>query len=196
MKITNCIPFACNWAMKIRRKPAEVRLRFFDTFLRMAEDRQWVPGEDAPEYDDYCDMSVLMESYHNGKQGGRPPKRAETPLETPLETPTETPTETERKKEGIERRSSTERKRPTLKQFLSQAKLAAIQPSFAEEQWYVLEADGWRDKNGSPIASPIRYLKTAWLAEQKKICAARENAESGGLFGTGIRVAAKRKAVR
>lgn len=87
--------------------------------------------------------------------------------------------------------------RPTLKQLISRLKLAGVDDAaWVEDQWYTLEADGWRDKNGSPIANPFRYLKTIWLAEQKKICAARENAESGGLFGTGIRVAAKRKAVR
>lgn len=75
--------------------------------------------------------------------------------------------------------SSTTRERakksqPSLDQFVQRANLAGVPEDFARTFYAELSAAEWRDAEGLPIGNPIRYLKSAWTAEQKKISAARD----------------------
>ena len=192
-KQPSSIPFGENWANFLRRKDGDRRLVFLETFLKMAEG--WTPGQDATddEWDDYYMMQPLMSAHLNGKQGGRP--KSETTTETPTETPKETPSKTthktvrREKKEGIEgsatRAGAREKKPPTIGQFMAMAKTAGVPEDFAVYLHGELESCSWTDGKGRTVDNPIRYMKSAWMAEQKKISAARASADDA--FG-GIRV--------
>ena len=64
-------------------------------------------------------------------------------------------------------------KPPTLSQFLDGASLAGVPADFARGFYADLVAAGWLDADGKRVANWRRYLRTAYLAEQKKIPAAR-----------------------
>ena len=191
------IPFGEDWVRFALRKNDARRLAFFDTFLKMSQG--WIPSDDATEeeLDDYDRMDRLLSAYCNGKKGGRP-KKGELNLEAPTETSTETPTETplETKKEGRKERkkdlegTSTAQTRvkqpPTIDQFKAMAATAGVPEDFAVYLHAELESVSWTTANGSCVANPIRYLKSAWNAEQKKILAARVSGDDA--FG-GISIA-------
>lgn len=63
---------------------------------------------------------------------------------------------------------------PSLAQFIERGKLAGVPEDYARTFYAELSAAEWRDAEGLRIGNPIRYLKSAWTAEQKKICAARD----------------------
>ena len=184
------IPFGEDWVRFALRKNDARRLAFFDTFLKMSQG--WIPGDDATEdeLDDYDRMDRLLSAYCNGKKGGRP-KKGETPTETPLETPLETPTETKKEgrkegKEDLEGTSTAQtrgKQPPTIEQFRAMADKAGVPQDFADHLHAELESVGWTTANGSYVANPIRYLKSAWNAEQKKIRAARVSGDDafGGI---------------
>ena len=186
-KQPSSIPFGENWANFLRRKDDARRLVFLETFLKMAEG--WTPGSDATdeEWDDYYMMQPLMSAHLNGKQGGRP--KSEAPSETPSETPSKTTPKTVRreKKEGIEgsttRAGARGKQPPTIEQFKAMAVKAGVPEDFAVYLHAELESVGWTTANGSCVENPIRYLKSAWNAEQKKIRAARVSGDDafGGI---------------
>lgn len=186
------VPFGEDWIRFAQRKSDARRLAFFDTFLKMAQG--WEPGEGATEdeLDDFDRMCRLLADYMNGKKGGRP-KKSETHTETPSETPSETPLETVKKvkkvkKEGIEGTSTAQtrgKQPPTIEQFRAMAVKAGVPQDFADHLHAELESVGWTTADGSYVANPIRYLKSAWNAEQKKMRAARVSGDDQ--FG-GIRV--------
>lgn len=188
-KQPSSIPFGENWANFLRRKDGARRLIFLETFLKMAEG--WTPGSDATddEWDDYYMMQPLMSAHLNGKQGGRP--KSETPTETTTETPSKTTPKTVRreKKEGIEgsttRAGAREKQPPTIGQFKAMAKTAGVPEDFAVYLHGELTRCDWTSADGSHVVNPIRYLKSAWMAEQKKISAARANSASSGPLGLG-----------
>lgn len=72
---------------------------------------------------------------------------------------------------------------PTIEQFRAMADKAGVPQDFADHLHAELESVGWTTANGSYIANPIRYLKSAWNAEQKKIRAARVSGDDafGGI---------------
>ena len=177
------LPFGEDWARFARRQSDARRLAFFDTFLKMAGG--WIPGDDATadELDDYDRMERLLSAYLNGKSGGRPSKAAKTPSKTPTETPSKTPSQNpiEGRKEG--RKGSkegtttalTREKSPPLteKQFVDIGLTAGIPADFARQLYATLASVGWTDGKGCTVRANARYLKSAWLAEQKKISGAR-----------------------
>ena len=63
---------------------------------------------------------------------------------------------------------------PSLAQFIERGKLAGVPEDFARTFYDELTAAEWRDAEGRHIGNPVRYLKSAWSAEQKKISAARD----------------------
>lgn len=174
------IPFGEDWVRFALRKDDDRRLAFFDTFLKMAQG--WIPDDDATEdeLDDYDRMDRLLSAYCNGKKGGRP-RKGETNLKTPLETHNETHFETKKegRKEGTEDLEGTStaqtrgKQPPTIDQFLGGAKLAGVPEDFARPFYSSLVAAGWADAEGVYVANWRRYLKSAYLEEQKKISAAR-----------------------
>lgn len=78
---------------------------------------------------------------------------------------------------AISSAATRETQQPTLDQFLAGAVLAGVPEDFARDFYAGLVAAGWRDADGLYVANWRRYLKSAWVDEQKKISAAR--AESG-----------------
>lgn len=80
---------------------------------------------------------------------------------------------------------------PTIEQFQAMAVKAGVPPDFAEYLHGELTRCDWTAADGSRVANPIRYLKSAWNAEQKKIRGARASGESAGELGLGggIRIA-------
>ena len=62
---------------------------------------------------------------------------------------------------------------------------AGVPEDFAVYLHGELESCAWTDAKGRTVDNPIRYMKSAWMAEQKKISAARVSADDA--FG-GIRV--------
>ena len=63
---------------------------------------------------------------------------------------------------------------PSLDLFIQRGKLAGVPENFARAFYNTLAAADWRDAEGRHISNPVRYLKSAWTAEQKKISAARD----------------------
>ena len=64
-------------------------------------------------------------------------------------------------------------KLPTISQFVQAAELCQVPEPFARQLYEDLMAAGWEDAAGRRIGNWRRYLKTAYIAEQKKISAAR-----------------------
>lgn len=81
--------------------------------------------------------------------------------------------------------TATRRQPPTIGQFKAMAVKAGVPEDFAEYLHGELTRCDWTAADGSHVANPIRYLKSAWTAEQKKIRAARDSAESAGPLGLG-----------
>ena len=173
------VPFGEDWIRFAKRKSDRRRLAFFDTFLKAAEG--WVPDETATEdeLDDYDRIERLLSSYLIGKSGGRPKK------ETPSETPSETLKKEGRKEGKKETTTGRQKLPPTIGQFLAMAVKAGVPEDFAKYLHGELESCGWTDAKGLDVDNPVRYLKSAWNAEQKKIRAARVGGDDA--FG-GIRV--------
>jgi hypothetical protein len=75
--------------------------------------------------------------------------------------------------------------RPTEKAAVAEAMAvkAGVPEDFAVYLHAELESVGWTTANGSCVENPIRYLKSAWNAEQKKIRAARVSGDDafGGI---------------
>lgn len=69
--------------------------------------------------------------------------------------------------------TATRKQQPTIEQFLGGAKLAGVPEEFARPFYSALVAAGWADAEGAYVANWRRYLKSAFLEEQKKISAAR-----------------------
>lgn len=83
-------------------------------------------------------------------------------------------------KENVDDKSSTQKKQPpTIEQFRAMAVKAGVPQDFADYLHAELESVGWTTANGSYVANPNRYLKSAWNAEQKKIRAARVDGIGG-----------------
>lgn len=80
---------------------------------------------------------------------------------------------------------------PTIEQFQAMAVKAGVPSDFAAYLHGELARCDWTVADGSHVANPIRYLKSAWNAEQKKIRGARASGESAGELGLGggIRIA-------
>lgn len=72
---------------------------------------------------------------------------------------------------------------PTIEQFKAMAVTAGVPEDFAVYLHAELEKCDWTTADGSHIANPIRYLKSAWNGEQKKIRAARVSGDDafGGI---------------
>ncbi len=81
--------------------------------------------------------------------------------------------------------TATKKQPPTIAQFQAMAVKAGVPADFAEYLHGELARCDWTTADGSHVANPIRYLKSAWTAEQKKIRAARASAESAGPLGLG-----------
>ena len=83
-------------------------------------------------------------------------------------------------RENVDDKSSTQKKQqPTIEQFRAMAVKAGVPQDFADYLHAELKSVGWTTANGSCVANPIRYLKSAWNAEQKKIRAARVDGIGG-----------------
>jgi hypothetical protein len=67
---------------------------------------------------------------------------------------------------------------PTIEQFVDGGKVAGVPEDFARRFYGELVAAGWQDADGVYVANWRRYLKSAWVAEQKKISAARVSDEA------------------
>ena len=70
---------------------------------------------------------------------------------------------------------------PTIDQFVGMAGVAGVPADFARYLFGELEKCAWTDGKGRAVDNPIRYLKSAWVAEQKKSFAPRGNGEAAGL---------------
>lgn len=79
--------------------------------------------------------------------------------------------------------TATRKQPPTIEQFKAMAVKAGVPEDFAVYLHAELESVGWTTANGSCVENPIRYLKSAWNAEQKKIRAARVSGDDafGGI---------------
>ena len=64
-------------------------------------------------------------------------------------------------------------------QFVDVGRLAGVPEDFARQLYADLASVGWTDGNGRTVRANARYLKSAWLAEQKKILGARAEQSSG-----------------
>lgn len=67
---------------------------------------------------------------------------------------------------------------PTIEQFVDGGKVAGVPEDFARRFYGELVAAGWQDADGAYVANWRRYLKSAWVLEQKKIYAARVSDEA------------------
>ena len=82
--------------------------------------------------------------------------------------------------EKVDDKSSTQKKQPpTIGQFLAMAVTAGVPADFAAYLHGELARCDWTAADGAYIANPMRYLKSAWNAEQKKIRAARVDGIGG-----------------
>ena len=75
--------------------------------------------------------------------------------------------------------STATRQPPPISQFITGGELAGVPADFARQLHKDLVEAGWRDATGAYVANWRRYLKSAWNAEQKKICAARADGIGG-----------------
>ena len=128
--------------------------------------------------------------------------RRDTAIDTAADTPLDTPLDTAVVFRGVpcqeykNNTSSLKNKTaspargepPTIEQFQAMAVKAGVPADFAEYLHGELTRCEWTDADGAYIANPIRYLKSAWNAEQKKIRAARADVGPLGLGG-GIQIA-------
>ena len=83
--------------------------------------------------------------------------------------------------------TATREQPPTLDQFLAGAVLAGVPEDFARDFYAGLVAAGWRDAEGLYVANWRRYLKSAWVDEQKKFSAARADASASDELMKGLR---------
>ena len=83
--------------------------------------------------------------------------------------------------------AATREQQPTLDQFLAGAVLAGVPEDFARDFYAGLVAAGWRDADGLYVANWRRYLKSAWVDEQKKISAARAESSASDELMKGLR---------
>ena len=67
----------------------------------------------------------------------------------------------------------------TEDQFIDIGRVAGVPEDFSRHLYGELASVGWTDGNGRPVKATARYLKSAWLAEQKKISGARAEQSSG-----------------
>lgn len=71
-----------------------------------------------------------------------------------------------------------ERQPPTIDQFIAGGTIAGVPEEFSRSFYGELVAAGWRDREGLYVANWRRYLKSAWMDEQKKSAAARGQYEN------------------
>lgn len=75
--------------------------------------------------------------------------------------------------EKVVGKPTTQKKPPTISQFVQGGELAGVPADFARQLHKDLTEAGWMDKDGLYVGNWRRYMKSAWNAEQKKIRAAR-----------------------
>ena len=81
--------------------------------------------------------------------------------------------------EKVVGKPTTQKKPPTISQFVQGGELAGVPADFARQLHKDLTEAGWMDKDGLYVGNWRRYLKSAWNAEQKKIRAARVDGIGG-----------------
>jgi hypothetical protein len=123
----------------------------------------------------------------NGEKGGNKPKQRKAKQSKPKQDKASggfAMNTNPYHKEKVDDKSSTIKKQPpTIEQFKAMAVKAGVSEGFAVYLHGELESVGWTTANGSCVENPIRYLKSAWNAEQKKIRAARVSSDDafGGI---------------
>ena len=188
------LTFWRNWYDGFRQYPDELRLAAYDAILAFAFDGE----EPAPSDGDIgaaikyqavamirATVDISRKRREIGSKGGSKAqaKRKQTPSKAQANANQEQVQEQEhvqeQEQEHIAICSTATRGRKlsrlTVDQFVERGKLAGVPADFARGFHADLVAADWRDAEGLPIGNPIRYLKSAWVAEQKKISAARVN---------------------
>lgn len=208
------LTFWRNWYEAIRFKPEKERIEKYDALLAYVFDgvEPEKPTAEHPETANAYEIvnfvrATVAKSRAQRANGSKPkakkkPRRSQDeaktkPKKAKAEQEQEQVQEQEQEQEQYANSISATTARgrgklpPTIEQFQSMAVKAGVPPDFAEYLHGELTRCDWTAADGSRVANPIRYLKSAWNTEQKKIrgaCASGESAGELGLGG-GIRIA-------
>lgn len=200
------LTFWRNWYEAIRFKPEKERLEKYDALLAYVFDgvEPEKPTAEHPETANAYEIvnfvrATVAKSRAQRANGSKPktktkPRRSQDeakmkPKKAKTEQEQEQVQEQEQEQYANSLSATTARGRgkspPTIEQFKAMAVTAGVPEDFAVRLHAELDSVGWTTADGSCVANPIRYLKSAWNAEQKKIRAARVSGDDQ--FG-GIRV--------
>jgi hypothetical protein len=200
------LTFWRNWYEAIRFKPEQERLEKYDALLAYVFDgiEPEKPTAEHPETANAYEIvnfvrATVAKSRAQRANGSktkakRKPTRSQAeanakPKKAKAEQEQEQVQEQEQEQEqyanSISATTARERGKqpPTIEQFKAMAVKAGVPEDFAVYLHAELESVGWTTANGSCVENPIRYLKSAWNAEQKKIRAARVSGDDafGGI---------------
>ena len=198
------LTFWRNWYEAIRFKPEQERLEKYDALLAYVFDgiEPEKPNAEHPEtanaYEIVNFVRATVAKSRAQRANGSKTKAKRKPTRSQHEANTK-PKKAKAEQEQVQEQeqeqehnanslSATARGKqpPTRSQFLEMAALAGVPEYFAGKLYNDLAALDWTDAKGLHVDNPRRYLKSAWNAEQKKIRAARAEAESMGPLGNGM----------
>ena len=192
------LTFWRNWYTAARQLPDDIRLAWLDAVLDFA-----FTGEEPTHGDGIASaigfqavqmvratIEISRKRKQSGSKGGAAkkqnrskaqakPKQNRSKAQADRKQVKEQDKEQEQEHNAIS--SSATRKPPTVAQFVAGGKLAGVPEDFARKFYTDLVAAGWCDRDNLYVANWRRYLRTAYVAEQKKT-AARAESETGGRF--------------
>lgn len=206
----NSLTFWRNWYNAARPLPDDLRLAWLDAVLDFAfTGKEPKPPEDGASIEDgiliaigyqavqmvRATIEISRKRKQSGSKGGATHKQTASKSQAndkqkrkPRKQVKEQVQEQEQEQEHIAISSAaTREQQPTLDQFLAGAVLAGVPEDFARDFHAGLVAAGWRDADGLYVANWRRYLKSAWVDEQKKISAARAESSASDELMKGLR---------
>ena len=208
---TDRLTFWRNWYTAARQLPDDLRLAWLDAVLDFAfTGKEPMPGESIAVAIGFqavqmvrATIEISRKRKESGSKGGASKKQtASKPQANRKQTASKAKADPKQVKEQVKEQeqehnansssATTARGRgkspPTIEQFQAMAVKAGVPADFAAYLHGELARCDWTAADGSHVANPIRYLKSAWNAEQKKIRAARADMGPLGL-GPGIDIA-------
>lgn len=177
-----------NWFDGVDRFPDDMRLAWYDAVMRFAFLAQ---EPDEPTPDDPLSairwnavqmvraaIDISRKRRQIGAKGGskRKAKRKQKRSKPEAKAKQEQEQVEEQVEEQVQEQyansiSATTRARkslPTINQFVTMGKTAGVPEEFARQLYEDLSSVGWVDSDGRPVRAGARYLKAAWIQEQKK----------------------------
>lgn len=184
------LTFWRNWYLASRQLPDELRLAWLDAVLDFAfEGREPKPAGSGNVADAIGFQAVAMvratieisrKRKEIGSKGGSAKSKGEAKRKQRRSKAQANPNQVQEQEQEQEHNANSitatarGRLQPTVEQFVDAGKLAGVPEDFARPFYAELVAAGWQDADGVYVGNWRRYLKSAYLDEQKKISAARQ----------------------